>query len=56
MSAAAYNQGWHDGYQAAHDQMQEHEARIYAVAFASGLRAGNHVANQNIEKPGWAEK
>lgn len=55
MSAAAYNQGWHDGYQAAHDQMQEHEARIYAVAFASGLRAGNHAANQSITKPGWAE-
>ena len=56
MSAAAYNQGWHDGYQAAHDSYQEHEARIDAVAFASGFKAGNHAANQSTEKPGWAEK
>ena len=56
MSASAYNQGWHDGYKAAHDSYQEHEARIYAVAFASGLRAGNWQANQSITKDGWAEQ
>lgn len=52
---SAYNNGYLDGYQAAHDQMQEHEARIYAVAFASGFKAGNHTANQSIQEPGWAE-
>lgn len=55
MSAAAYNQGWHDGYQAAHDSYQEHEARLYSVAFHSGFKAGNHTANQSIQEPGWAE-
>ncbi len=53
---SAYNNGYRDGYQAAHDQMQDHEARIYAVAFASGLRAGRHAANTAITDPGWAEK
>ena len=56
MNAAPYKQGWIDGYQAAHDQYKEHEARLYSVAFHSGFKAGNHMANQSIEKPGWAEK
>ena len=53
---SAYNNGYLDGYQAAHDELAEHEAKIYAVAFASGMRAGNWQANQTITKDGWAER
>lgn len=53
---SAYNVGYQDGYEAAYAELAEHEAKIYAVAFASGMRAGNWQANQSITKDGWAEQ
>ena len=53
---SAYNSGYLDGYQAAHDSYQEHEARLYAVAYASGKRAGINLQKQSCSCDGWAEQ
>lgn len=50
---SAYNNGYADGHEAAYAELAEHEARIYAVAFHSGLRAGKALCTHG--KDGRAE-